>query len=77
MIRRILRMKRDAQQTPLAAVQHPARDIEERRQLQHAVADYANPTRLFDDEDPSVIEGLGEKDGRGEPATDERIQLEA
>ena len=70
-------MKRDAQQPTLTSRENPAADVEEWRRLQHAVLDDSDATGLLDDEDPAVIQRLGEKNRSSETGGDERIELES
>src|SRR5882672_2782258 len=77
MIGRVLRVKRNAKEAALAAAQHPARDVEEWRRLQCAVSDHPDSPSLLHDENSSVVQRLGEKDGRAQAGRDERIQLES
>jgi rhamnose utilization protein RhaD (predicted bifunctional aldolase and dehydrogenase) len=60
-VRRIMRMKRDAQQPALATAQHSARYVEKGSALEDAILDHAYSSTLLDDEDSSVVEWLGEE----------------
>src|ERR1700719_2933573 len=76
MIGRVLGMKRDAQQSALAAAQDSRRDVEKRGRLQHSAFHDADSPTLLDHENASVVEGLRQENGTRQSGGDERIQLE-
>jgi hypothetical protein len=77
MIQRVLRVKRDAQQSLLATEPDSRRNVEKWRRLEDAVPNDPNPSSLFDDENAPVVEGLRHKHGRREAGRYEIIELEA
>ena len=73
---RVLRMERNAEESPLSTAQHSRGDIQKRRRLQHAVLDDADPPTLLDDEDSPVIERLREENGARKARGYEWVQLQ-